>query len=104
MTVNQPDYDQLVKEERNEESAPPPPERTPAWFLKRLALRVAVWFTTFSIVYVFSIGPMYWLWYDAVYAEGTPAFSRLYFPLMKLCQASDAMADWVEWYISLWIF
>ena len=55
-------------------------------------------------VYLFSIGPMYWIWLGAKYVDGNYYVAALYEPLWRLCGAIPFLGDWVNWYVRLWIF
>lgn len=53
-------------------------------------------------VYALSIGPMFWLWFDAQYIDGSPLLKVFYQPLLWACQFKP-IGDAVNWYINLWI-
>lgn len=55
-------------------------------------------------LYVFSIGPMYWIWLGAKYVDGSYYIAALYEPLWILCGIVPFFGDWVNWYVRLWIF
>ena len=55
-------------------------------------------------LYLFSIGPMYWIWLEAKYVDGNYYVAALYEPLWRLCGVFPFLGDWVNWYVRLWIF
>ncbi len=54
------------------------------------------------VLYVFSIGPMFWLWYEAENMGGSPVVRVLYVPLRLLCVIPQ-VEDWLNNYINWWI-
>ena len=67
--------------------------RIPIW------LRVVLGLT----VYVLSIGPMFWFWYEAENMGGWPFLRVLYFPLRLACGVEfveEALNDYINWWIS----
>lgn len=62
----------------------------------------AVRVTIGLILYVFSIGPMFWLWYEAENMGGSPLVRVLYVPLRLLCVIPQ-VEDWLNNYINWWI-
>lgn len=91
-----------------EESAPEI-ERNHFW--RPLLLRVPVYLFITLTMYVFSIGPMYWRWYEsyamhdsheeALYANS--AISLFYLPLMTACERSEAFSEYINWYLDFWV-
>jgi hypothetical protein len=70
---------------------------------RQFAARVSNRLLIFLVVYVLSIGPMYWQWYDSKYFRDTsPFLARLYNPLDKFCELCPPFRDWLSWYIGLW--
>lgn len=69
------------------------------WWLRKFALHT----TVFWVVYTLSIGPMFWFWFEAVYAGGPRWISRLYVPLVLACYYVPWFGDLVNWYINWWI-
>ena len=67
-------------------------------YLRGLLLRLPV----YLLIYVLSIGPMYWQWYEARYMHGSTWVLFLYEPLHQACRI-QFIADFVDWYIDLWI-
>lgn len=72
-------------------------------FWKRLIAEWFFWGFWLTALYVLSIGPAYWLWHRAYYTGEEPFYTQLYFPLMFLSSFSETVANWLEWYISLWV-
>ena len=53
-------------------------------------------------LYVFSIGPMFWYWYEAENMGGNFLIRAFYMPLRLLC-AIPIVQDWLNQYINWWI-
>ena len=66
--------------------------RVPLW------LRVILFLTG----YVLSIGPMFWVWYDAEHVSGNPLIRVFYTPLRLLC-GIPLVEEWLNRYINWWI-
>ncbi|NQV27294.1 MAG: hypothetical protein HQ518_23350 [Rhodopirellula sp.] len=54
------------------------------------------------IVYVYSIGPMFWYWYEAENLGGNSLVRVVYMPLRLLC-AIPPFENWLNNYIKWWI-
>lgn len=54
------------------------------------------------ILYVFSIGPMFWYWYEAENLGGNPVLRVIYAPLRLICFIPQ-VEDWLNNYINWWI-
>ena len=75
--------------------------------IKNFLLRVYCRLLIMGALYVLSIGPMYWHWYDARHmGQGSPLTRRavimFYAPLATACEYVKPLDDWVEWYIGVW--
>ena len=76
-----------------------------------LLLRAPVYLFVFLFIYVLSIGPMYWFWYEsyAMYDSHIEAVdnannvSLFYLPLVQACESSSHISDYVNWYIDFWV-
>ena len=55
------------------------------------------------LLYVLSIGPMYWKWFEALYAEGSSFIIAFYYPLWLLAGAIPWLGHFLNWYVRLWI-
>lgn len=55
-------------------------------------------------IYVASIGPMYWQWYQAKYLNGRWIVAALYEPLFIVAGWIPPLGRWLNWYICLWIY
>jgi hypothetical protein len=73
-----------------------PPQRRRNW------RRYAVRYTIGLILYVLSIGPMYWVWFGAMHADGPAIVAAFYAPLLYACEI-NWIGELVNWYIRLWI-
>ena len=54
------------------------------------------------ILYVLSIGPMYWIIYEAYNLEGSTFAYWFYYPLVKASEI-PFVARFLDWYLSFWI-
>ncbi|MBD3676609.1 MAG: hypothetical protein HUJ26_24115 [Planctomycetaceae bacterium] len=72
---------------------------TPLEFAASVYNRVLI----LMMIYVLSIGPMYWQWVDSMYLQGPPAVARFYYPLLVLCDLIPPLGKLVNWYLSFWI-
>ena len=70
--------------------------------LRDAVLQVYCWTLIFLIIYILSIGPLYWYWYDAVYLNGHTSIALFYYPLSLACETFQPLDDWVGWYIEVW--
>jgi len=82
----------------------PSAARTSPWRARwEHALTSCLQLATAFIIYVFSIGPMYWSWYRGVYCEGPQIAVRIYSPLYHLAGWCPPFGEWLNWYVQLWI-
>ena len=67
--------------------------------------RVPIWVRVvfFLVMYVYSIGPMFWMWYAAENLNGSPTLRAFYAPLKLLCRSSGAFENFLNRYIDWWI-
>jgi hypothetical protein len=84
---------QAVETESDEEHREPNPLID---FLSRLIIALAI--------YVASIGPMYWHWYQAKYLNGWWILAAIYEPLFIVAGWIPPLGRWLNWYICLWIY
>lgn len=54
------------------------------------------------ILYVLSIGPMYWVIYEAYNLEGSQFVRAFYYPLV-IASEVPFIAKFLDWYLSFWI-
>jgi hypothetical protein len=54
------------------------------------------------VFYVLSIGPMFWMWYEAENLGTTPFLRIVYAPLRALCYY-EPIETWMNDYINWWI-
>ena len=82
-------------------SLKPPLKKTRSgWrFLGDLVFYFAVYLMLLGI----SIGPFFWTWFGAMYADGPKWVARLYLPLLMLCEICPPLRwvinEWVNWWI-----
>lgn len=57
----------------------------------------------FFFLYLLSIGPAYWTWYEATYLDGPIWIQILYLPLVLICELCPPLGWLVNGYISWWI-
>ena len=72
---------------------------TPLEFAASVYNRVVI----MMVLYVLSIGPMYWQWVESMYLQGNPAVARFYYPLLVLCKLIPPLGHLVNWYLSFWV-
>jgi hypothetical protein len=56
-----------------------------------------------GLVYVLSIGPLYWDWYRGRFCGGSKLLVAFYEPLVWAAQACPPFGKWMDWYVGLWI-
>lgn len=69
--------------------------RTWIGFLRDLLTYVMV----YIVVSGLTIGPFFWEWFGAVYADGPKWIARIYRPLVLLCDIFPPLG----WLINLWV-
>jgi len=74
-----------------------PSARNHRRLIRRLTILLAV-----LIVYVLSIGPMFWYWYEARYLDGPIWVVLLYEPL-RLATRFELFEKFINDYINWWI-
>jgi hypothetical protein len=94
LRVNLPDSQKPV----GNQALSPPPQRPRSRFRMAL-LQMAITL----VVYVLSIGPLYWQWYAGKYVNGPTVIAAFYEPLWILCGWFPPLGRFVNWYVSLWI-
>jgi len=78
-------------------------QRTPLSVrLMKYLLRLAIQLPVFLALYVLSIGPLFWQWYESYYLDGSPFFKILYLPLLLACN-NETVRYYVNRYIDWWI-
>jgi hypothetical protein len=97
---------ELEKLESNSEATaseadPQPKRRRRTWigFFRDLFLYCVLYLVISGI----SIGPMFWVWFGAAYADGPKWVYRVYQPLALLCEICPPLGRlinaWVNWWI-----
>ncbi|GIX03448.1 MAG: hypothetical protein KatS3mg113_0454 [Planctomycetaceae bacterium] len=76
----------------------PPDSRWRRW-LRFLGVRLVVYLT----LYVLSIGPMFWTWYEGMYLDGPAWVVAFYTPLLYVCDRWEWLSWAVNTYINWWI-
>ena len=69
-----------------------------------LLLRIYSRVLIFLILYILSTGPMYWLIYGAFNASGSTFLAKMYYPIALLCEMSETVCNWFDWYVGLWVY
>lgn len=69
-----------------------------------LILRVYSRVMIVFLLYVLSTGPMYWAIYEAFNTSGSSFLAKLYYPIALVCQHSDLICTWFDWYVGLWVY
>lgn len=57
----------------------------------------------FFVVYVLSVGPLYWTWFNAKFNTGSAWFAVVYEPLYQMCAICPPLGRVVDAYIGLWL-
>ncbi|MCA9088587.1 MAG: hypothetical protein KDA90_08115 [Planctomycetaceae bacterium] len=74
------------------------PKDEPAWLVQ------AEWSFIAWMLYIFSIGPMYWQWYIAKFSFGGSYWIALFYePLWRLAEWIPPFGAVVDFYVSWWI-
>jgi len=84
------------------ESTEPSP-KAPAQGPNAAIISVIEQWVIFVLLYIFSIGPMYWPWHQAKNGDGYRIIAVLYEPLYFLAGVVPWFGDWLNWYVGLWI-
>ena len=71
--------------------------------LRRAIIRRLVIWSILLVLYVLSIGPMYWYWFDSRYGNGSAFWSSFYEPLFQAGLLCPPLAKVVDDYIMLWV-
>jgi hypothetical protein len=80
-----------------------PAEETPEFDL-RAYIRTTLWqMAACFVVYVLSIGPLYWQWYSSMYLNGPSFYAKLYYPLYLLAGLIPPFGEFLNWYVELWM-
>lgn len=69
---------------------------------QRRKLRILIRLAMVLTLYVFSIGPMFWQWYEAENFGTSPLLRVFYAPLRLACSI-PIVEDWLNRYINWWI-
>lgn len=75
-----------------------PPQRPRSRFWEVTTQVLVSW-----VLYMLSIGPVYWQWYAGKYVNGPTILSAFYEPLWRLCGIIPPLRWFMNWYVSLWI-
>jgi hypothetical protein len=70
--------------------------------LLRYLLRLLIQLPLFIAIYVLSIGPLFWYWYESAYVGGSKLWFVIYYPLMVACE-NETIRYFVNRYIDWWI-
>jgi hypothetical protein len=64
---------------------------------------VLLYAAVYIVVSGLSIGPLFWVWFGAVYADGPKWLAKLYLPLAYLCEICSPLRwvvnTWINWWI-----
>jgi hypothetical protein len=78
----------------------PAKPRAPRNIWSQFAQRMCVYF----VIYVFSLGPMYWHWYEGKYVNGSKLVAAFYEPLFLLSHWIPPLGWFVNAYVHVWVF
>ena len=80
-----------------------PPGTRPKRTWRRFFVDIAIYLMIYVVVAGVSIGPLFWVWFGAVYVDGPKWFARLYLPLALLCEICPPLGwlinAWINWWI-----
>jgi hypothetical protein len=108
-TDTKPDWQPVDTAPVNLDAQVPPTEAAAP--VKKRRRRTWIGFFRDILLYVFlyivvsgiSIGPLFWVWFGAMYADGPKWVARLYMPLAVLCELCPPLGRlinaWVNWWI-----
>lgn len=71
-------------------------------YLKQLAVRIFVYLGAYLIISIVAIGPFYWTWFGAMYANGPRWVLKFFAPLYWLCVYFPPLRWLVQAYIDCW--
>jgi hypothetical protein len=69
-----------------------------------LWLRALLRFSLYFSIYVFSLGPMYWHWWEGKYMNGSRLVAAFYEPLLLLSGWIPPLGWFVNSYVHVWVF
>lgn len=78
-------------------------EKRPARSWRRFVRDVVLYCLIYVAISAISIGPLFWVWFGAVYVDGPKWFARLYMPLALLCELIPPLSWLVNAWINWWI-
>jgi hypothetical protein len=75
-------------------------EPTPAekWWVRRLRLSIFLF-----LLYVTSVGPMFWVWHENMYLDGNPYIAMFYLPLAYLAEWFPWFGELLNLYVMWWL-
>ena len=71
---------------------------------RSLFMRFALRVTFLLVVYVLSIGPMYWKWEEAMMTGDNEALLVFYMPLMVASEICEPFRNAINSYIDFWVY
>ncbi|MBS0204552.1 MAG: hypothetical protein JSS49_16740 [Planctomycetes bacterium] len=90
----------------NESSATPAELPWPVRFrqyLRHLAIRICIYLFVYLALAILTIGPCFWYWFEATYANGPRWIAKFYAPLLWLCDHVWPIGWLVNQYVNWWI-
>ena len=69
----------------------------------RFFLDVLSYVAIFVVISGISIGPLFWVWFGAVFVDGPKWIARVYQPLIILCDVIPPLGRLVNAWINWWI-
>ncbi|MEW4529055.1 MAG: hypothetical protein ACF8PG_01610 [Maioricimonas sp. JB045] len=82
--------------------SPAEPSRQPLTageYVRSRLMRLGIFF----VIYVLSIGPMFWPWYEGRYLNGSRLIAAFYEPLWILAGWIPPLGHLINWYVRFWI-
>jgi len=68
-----------------------------------LAFRILIYILAYLFISIVTIGPCYWYWFEATYANGPRWIAKFYAPLKWLCDHWEFLSQLVNQYVRWWI-
>lgn len=89
------------------ETAPPTPAPSARKRRRRTWLGfgrdIFLYMVAYVVISGISIGPFFWVWFGAMYADGPKWIARVYMPLAILCELCPPLSRLVNAWVNWWI-
>lgn len=90
------------------EPAPQDPEDLPfsiqlRRYLRQLSFRIVIYLDIYLVIAILTIGPCFWYWHEATYANGQRWIAKFYAPLVWLSDHCSPLRWLINQYVDWWI-